>query len=448
MQMKKKAIIIGAGIAGIAATLEAIDQGYEVLVLEARPYIGGRARSFTDKTTGEIIDNGQHVLMGCYGALLHVLRRLGTENLLYRQKALSVTFFDQTGEADTLDAGHLPGKLGIAAGILGLKKLSWKGRWQALVFAARLGLMSQQPVGETSLDFLRRMNQTEDTIQRLWEPLILATLNAHPSTADATLLIEVLKRAFFGGREASQMLIPRGGLSELLAPFIPYVESRGGQVRLSSSVESLRYNEETSAVSVIVDHEEIHADMIISCVPPFALHRFSDSALFSQDTYQFFSDIVFSPIVSLYMWFDRDFMGDMQFCALLQTVTQWVFNRRVLCECTEELREHYPGHIALTISAGTQVVGKQADDVVALCLEELRVCFPAAREATLVSWKVIKEKQATFLATPPIEARRPQQTTKAPNFFLAGDWSKTGLPATLEGAAQSGIAAVRHACSN
>lgn len=443
--MAKKAIIIGAGIAGIAATLKAIDQGYEVLVLEARPYIGGRARSFTDKNTGETIDNGQHVMMGCYSSLLYVLRRLGTENLLYRQKALSVTFFDQTGEADILDAGHLPGKLGIAAGILGLKKLSWQGRWQALVFAARLALMPQQPVGETSLDFLRRMRQTEDTIQRLWEPLILATLNAHPSTADATLLIEVLKRAFFGGREASQMLIPRGGLSELLAPFIPYVESHDGQVRLSSSVGALHYNAETSAVSVIVEDEEIHADIIISCVPPFALQRYVDSVLFSEDTYHFFGDIVFSPIVSLYLWFDRDFMGDMHFCALLQTVTQWVFNRRVLCECSEELREQYPGHIALTISAGTTIVGEQADDVVALCLEELRRCFPAAREATLLSWKVIKEKQATFLATPPIEARRPEYVTKAKNFFLAGDWTKTGLPATLEGAAQSGIMAVRRA---
>ncbi|MFN9340249.1 MAG: FAD-dependent oxidoreductase, partial [Candidatus Kapaibacterium sp.] len=101
--MKKKVLIIGAGFAGIGATIQAIEQGCDVLVIEGRPYIGGRASSFIDKDTGEIIDNGQHVMMGCYGAVLHILRRLGTEQLLYRQKALSVTFFDQNGEADILD---------------------------------------------------------------------------------------------------------------------------------------------------------------------------------------------------------------------------------------------------------------------------------------------------------------------------------------------------------
>lgn len=443
--MKKKVLIIGAGFAGIGATIQAIEQGCDVLVIEGRPYIGGRARSFIDKDTGEIIDNGQHVMMGCYGAVLHILRRLGTEQLLYRQKALSVTFFDQNGEADILDAGYLPGKLGIAVGILMLKKLSWQSRMQALMFAVRLRLMKKQSVGETSLEFLRRMNQTEESIRRLWEPLILATLNAHPSTADATLLIEVLQRAFFGGREASQMLIPRNGLSELLAPFVPYVQSHGGQVMLSTSVESLKYHAETSTVSVIAEGKEYHADTIISCIPSFALQRIASPSLLGEHTYSLLGDMVFSPIVSLYLWFDRDFMGDIRFCALLQTVTQWVFNRRLLCECSDELREQYPGHIALTISAGTQIVGEQAESVVALCLEELRRCFPGASDATLLSWKVIKEKQATFLAIPPIEARRPEQKTYAKNFFLAGDWTKTGLPATLEGAAQSGIDAIVYA---
>jgi uncharacterized protein with NAD-binding domain and iron-sulfur cluster len=214
---------------------------------------------------------------------------------------------------------------------------------------------------------------------------------------------------------------------------------------LSTSVESLKYHAETSTVSVIAEGKEYHADTIISCIPSFALQRIASPSLLGEHTYSLLGDMVFSPIVSLYLWFDRDFMGDIRFCALLQTVTQWVFNRRLLCECSDELREQYPGHIALTISAGTQIVGEQAESVVALCLEELRRCFPGASDATLLSWKVIKEKQATFLAIPPIEARRPEQKTHAKNFFLAGDWTKTGLPATLEGAAQSGIDAIVYA---
>lgn len=440
--MAKKAIIIGSGIAGIAATIEATEKGYEVLVLEARPYIGGRARSFTDNTTGEIIDNGQHVMMGCYHAMLRILRTLGTEHLLYRQKALTVPFFDNDGTSDTLDTSRLPNKAGIAAGILGLKKVSFISRIKALIFALKLGLLPKQKVGETSLQYLKRMKQSDDIILRLWEPLIIATLNAQPDEADATLLIEVLKRAFFGGREASQLLLPKTGLSALIAPFPEWLKKQKGEIRLSTSVKELKLDEKAKTLSVLLENdEELKGDIIISTVPAFALKRFADERILGAETYSLLHDIVFSPIISIYLWFDRNFM-DEQLCAMLNTTTQWVFNRRLLTQAEQSIIERYPGHISLTISAGNDLVHTSPEKVVQQCVEEIKQCFPKAQSAELLSWKVIKEKQATFLATPDIEPRRPKAQTPIKNFFLAGDWTATGLPATLEGAAQSGFDAV------
>jgi len=441
--MAKKAIIIGCGIAGIAAAIEATEKGYEVLVLEARPYIGGRARSFTDTATGETIDNGQHVMMGCYHNMLRILKTLGTEHLLYRQKALTVPFFDSDGTSDILDTSRLPNKAGIAAGIMGLKKISLKSRIGALVFALKLGLLPKQKTGETSLQYLKRMKQGNDIILRLWEPLIIATLNAQPAEADATLLIEVLKRAFFGGREASQLLLPKTGLSALIEPFPLWLKKNKGELRLSTSVKELTFDKKENTVSVLLENdEELTADMIISTVPAFALKRFADERILGTETFSLLQDIVFSPIVSIYLWFDRDFM-DEQLCAMLNTTTQWVFNRRLLTQADNDIIHKYPGHISLTISAGNNLVHTAPEKVVQQCIEEIKQCFPKAQSAELLSWKVIKEKQATFLATPDIEPRRPKAQTLVKKIFLAGDWTATGLPATLEGAAQSGFEAVQ-----
>ena len=444
--MSKKAIVIGAGIAGIAAAIAATEKGYKTTVIEARQYIGGRARSFVEKTTGETIDNGQHVMMGCYHSMLKVIRTLGTDKLIYRQKALKVIFYDSDGRSDVLDSGKLPGKLGIAAGIMGLKKVSVQSRLYALVFAIKLGLRAKQKVGETSLQYLKRMNQSDEMIHRLWEPLIIATLNARPEEADATLLIEVLKRAFFGGKEASQLVLPRVGLSELVDPLSEWLKERGGDVRLSTSVDTLQMNGD-STVSVILDNgEELNADIIISTVPAFALRRFANEDILGRESFTLLNELVFSPIVSIYLWFDSDFMEE-SFCAMLNTTTQWVFNRRHIADSEQTQKEKYPGHISLTISAGNELVTTSPEQVVMQCWEEIKQCFPKAKSANLKEWKVIKEKQATFLATPSIESRRPHTLTKAKNFYIAGDWTATGLPATLEGAAQSGFDAVRIAVS-
>jgi squalene-associated FAD-dependent desaturase len=435
-------IIIGAGIAGIAAAVELSKAGKSVLILEAKNYIGGRARSFSDTATNEIIDNGQHVLMGCYTSLLSVLEELGAEKLLVRQNALTVNFIDSDGRRDVLKTSRLPGNLGVALGILNLKNISWQSKIHALIFSLRLQIGAIKAENLTAQDFLEKYHQSSEIIERFWQPIILATLNSTPRQAAASLLVEVLKRAFFAGRTASQILIPAVGLSELFAPFSQWLEQHNGKIAVSTSVQSLEIENGNITGVITSKGEKFTAKTIIAAIPPKQLLRIFPTFVQSHPTFAVLHEYQFSPIVSVYLWYDRAWC-DVDFAAMLGTTTQWVFNRRKIAPTDKKQQLQFPGHLSLTVSAGDELVDTQPEQVALLCVEELKRAFPKAIHSQLLAWKVIKEKSATFLATPTIESRRIPTETHFPNLFLAGDWTATKLPATLEGAAQSGITAAQ-----
>ncbi len=443
---ERKWIIIGAGVAGISAAIGCALAGKKVLLIEQSGYLGGRSRSFTDTATGETIDNGQHVLMGCYSSLLFTLDTLGTSHLLRRQSALSVQFIDADGRRDTLDTSHLPGRAGIVIGILNLKNVTWLSKARALELAIRMQLGRATAGTKTALDFLTYYNQTPEMIDRFWTPIILATLNASPNSASASLLLEVMRRAFFGGRLASQLIISSVGLTQLFEPLKAWLAERGGEILLNTRIESVTIKDETIH-SVTSSRGEVFAvENVISAIPPKQLIRILPSEQQTTKEFDQLKKFQFSPIVSVYLWFDRQFF-DGDFAAMLGTKTQWIFNRRRIAEATKESIRAFPEHLSLTVSAGEDLVDIQPDMVVESCLTELRTAFPKAKKATLLASKVIKEKSATFLATPEIEPIRPKPETPIPNLFLAGDWTATGLPATLEGASQSGFSAAKSALS-
>jgi len=442
-------IIIGAGVAGISAAVELTKAKKKVLILESKNYIGGRARSFADTSTGEIIDNGQHVLMGCYITLLSVLKELGTVSLLSRQDALSVHFIDFDGKRDIFNTSKLPGNAGVALGFLNLRSISWKSKFHALKLAMRLQIGAVSTKNLTAQEFLEKYNQPIEIITRFWEPIILATLNSTPQQAAASLLVEVLQRAFFGGRESSQILIPSVGLSELFAPFSQWLGLHGGKIVLNTSVQSLEIEHEKITAVTTSKGEKLTAKTIIAAIPPKYLLRifpahFINHSAFDRTYGQIFHNLrlyKFSPIVSVYLWYDSNWC-DVDFAAMLGTTTQWVFNRRKIAPADSKQQIQFPGHLSLTVSAGDELVDTQPEQVALLCVEELKRAFPKAIHSQLLAWKVIKEKSATFLATPSMEIHRlDAQALGIPNFFLAGDWTDTKLPATLEGAAQSGKSA-------
>lgn len=427
-----KILVIGGGWAGIAAAVEAAGRGHEVLLVEERGYVGGRARSFVDRDTGHHIDNGQHVMMGCYSAFLNVVRTLGTEHLLEPQHSLGVTFVDASQQKHTLDTSLLPGKLGVVAGILRLTGVRMRSRLAAIRLAISIARGSANGTGKTCAEFLRQGGQPADIVERFWEPVVLATLNAPLEAASADLLVAVMKLAFLGSSTDSALLIPTCGLSDLVDPLPSWIDQRGGRVLLHTSVDQLVIDG-NSCSQVLLSNGAIESvDAIVSCVPQRALDRLC-AASGIQTQLPVAPEM--SPIASVYLWYDRQWMHD-ELLATLGTTIQWVFNKRRIA----------PGLVALTVSAGHAIVGTSQEEIVALCDTELRQLLPEIHDAELRKGLVIKEKTATPLLGP--LTMRPSAnhfTAEVSNLFVAGDWTSTGLPATIEGAARSGIAAIESA---
>lgn len=440
--MNHDLLVIGGGWAGITAAIEATLRGRRVTLVEANGYLGGRARSFVDKTTGEEIDNGQHVAMGCYHSFLEVLSVLNVNNLFHTQQATRVVFIDQAAKRSTLDASGLPGRLGIAWGILRLSHLGLSERMGILRFASRINKLIVESEGLTCLDLLQQHGQSTAAIRGFWEPIILATLNARIEEAAASLLLIVLQRAFFGTKKDGRILVPTRGLSSLAEPLTQWLESRNGAVMLSTAVD--RFVIADSRVSSVVLSNGAVLDVrdIVCAIPQRSLLRLMEASLTGDpEPDDVYAEVEFSPIVSVFLWYDKAWMTD-DFVAALGVTVQWVFNRRQLVKTSEDVEHRYPGHVSLTISAASTLASKPIDAILAECDRELRMLFPEMDSAQLLHGIVIKEKQATPLITPRNESMRPPATTAWSNVALAGDWTATGLPATLEGAALSGFRAV------
>lgn len=430
-------MVIGGGWAGIAAAVAAAERGFAVTLVEERPYLGGRARSFVDRTTGDVVDNGQHVMMGCYHALRTTLASLGTDGLLAGPPALQVLFADMEGTRDELRTQRLPGVAGMALGLLGLRRISWSGRMAILRLMLRLRRGPLDTAGRSCADVLAAYGQPADAVTRFWEPVVLATLNAPLDQAAASLLETVLRQAFFAGREASRLLVPVAGLSALVEPLDGVLAAAGGCVVRSTAVERLEI-EHNRVVGVDTSDGSRHRpDHVVLAVPPWAVQRLLPAGLRPAVV----DALDMSPIVSVYLWYDRPWL-DADVVATLGGTVQWVFNRRTLAHAPADVVVRYPGHVALTVSAADDLVGRTSEEIIAVCVDELASLLPASRGATLLHGLVVKERRATVRITAAVERQRSVGLRPYHNLYVVGDWTGTGLPATLEGAARSGREAV------
>lgn len=421
-------------MAGLAAAVELARAGSRPLLVESRPFVGGRVRSFVHAATGDEIDNGQHLMMGCYRDTLRLLELLGTRHLVTVQRRLHVEFRDADGAADRLLAvSLLPSPLDVLAGMLRLRRLSARERL-GLVRVALAARRRERSV-ETVTELLTRLGQRRNARERLWNPIVIATLNTHPDVASAELFLEVMRRAFLGRGDDSRLVIPRVGLSQLLEPSIEYITARGGSVELGTSVTRIVERGEVYTVE-FKDRPPIEAPRVIVAVPPRSASSLLGSIL--EQVAPVGEALELSPIVSLYLWYDRPLSRLPAMTALLGTRVQWVFNRRRLIDGEESAGT---GLLSCTISAADIESATNGDEVIRLADTELRRAFAELDGARLVDALVVKEKHATFRAGVGIDSLRPPTSTERDGLFLAGDWTATGLPATIEGAAQSGFAA-------
>ena len=396
--------IVGGGLAGLSAATALASAGFEVDLHEAKPFLGGRATSYPvhpSEPDGERIDNCQHVLLRCCDNLLDFYRRCGVADKIRFYKAIH--FVRPGGAVDTLERGALPAPLHLAGSFLTLGFLSFG---EKLKLIRDLRAIEREYARPDDLDaftfgeWLRKRGVSENSYKRFWEPIIVSALNEDPQIASAKPAFQVFAEGLMGSRTSYEMGVPAVPLADLYA-----AEGEGVNVHLRSTVDR-------------IDPASDEADYYISAVP------FERVNALIPDLNLDLQKFTHSPITGIHLWFDRP-VTDLPHASLLDRTMQWMFRRG----------ERY---LQCVVSASRSLIGMSREQIVELALSDLQDYFPEARRAKLERSHVIKEARATYSVVPGLEATRPGPETKHPNVFLAGDWTATGWPATMEGAVRSG----------
>ncbi|MGD0589365.1 MAG: hydroxysqualene dehydroxylase HpnE [Bacteroidota bacterium] len=448
-------IIIGGGLSGLSAAVELCTRGYRTLVLEQHRHSGGRTYSFIDAATGDSIDNGQHLMMGCYHATRRYMRIIGTEYLTLLQPSLRIEFLHPSKSSLRLACPPLRAPLHLLGGLMRFKGIPLKNRLEMLRVAKQLfytSLSKEQELDRLNVEeWLIKLGQSDLSRKFLWDVITIGALNNHPKNVSALMLFRVLRAAFLGKREYSSLLLLHAGLSDVLVnPAVEFIRRNGGDVLLSEEVSQFHFEDKRILSVSTKDGKEFHAQVFLSAVPWFGLDRLlSNSGISSELVMKTPSREIcdldrFKPssIISIQLWFDRIIMEE-EFAALVDTRVQWVFNKswkfrgHLGREAVEQQKEKGQ-HLLLVISGAREFLELSKQELIAIAMEDLRRVLPKAKNANIVHSVVIKEKRATFSPSPGLEAMHPLAVTTFSNLFLAGDWTATGYPATIEGAVMSG----------
>lgn len=429
--MAPHVVVCGGGLAGIAAACEAGNRGARVTLVERRPFLGGKAFSFRDGESGAEIDNGQHVFLGCCSAYIDLLRRLGTLRLTTLQPALDMAVRDRTGRSGRLRASPLPAPLHISPSFAAYPLLTTRQKVAAVRALTTLMLMKSRDVdgldGVTFADWLHERGQTDDAIARFWDLIVLPTCNDRSERVSAALAAFVFREGLFRTRTGSAIGWSRAGLTELVDPAArTFIEGRGGRVMTGVGVSRV-----DEGRVLLTSGEELAADRVIVALPPGRAREAAPGALPADP------GLGSSPIVNVHLWYDRPVM-DEPFLAVVDSPAQWIFNRTVMGH--EPTAGH---HLAVSISGAHGEIGLSRDELATAMREEIEALLPKARAAELTRVVVVKEPDATFAQGPGQGARRPGPTTPMRGVYLAGTWTATGWPATMESAVRSGITAAR-----
>jgi hydroxysqualene dehydroxylase len=430
--------VVGGGLAGLAAALECADAGASVTLFEARKRLGGA--TFSVRRNGYWLDNGQHIALRCCTAYRAFLRRLGVEDLLEIQPRLRIPVLGPDGRRAVLDRTGLPAPLHLAFSLLRYRHLRPTERLVALRAAASLRSLDPadpQLDADTFGAWLRRHGQSERAVSALWNLIALPTLNLEADEASLLAAVKVFRTGLLDESDACDVGVPRVPLQRLHGdPALSVLRARGARVELGRPVMRVEPNGEELRLEVGERQES--ADAVVVAVPHHALARLVPDGVVDEAA---LARLGASPIVNVHLHFDRRILGE-PFAAVLDSPVQWLFDRTVSSGAERGQL------VSISLSGAEQELALSQGEIVARVRPAIEHLLPSARQATLLDAAVTKEPRATFRAAPGTAALRPPQRTTLQGLYLAGAWTDTGWPATMEGAVRSGVEAARAALAD
>ncbi len=448
--MTYDAVVVGGGLSGLSAAVALSAAGGRVALVEQGPRLGGRCYSYTDPETGDEVDNGQHVLLGSYGHLLKYLDMIGTATFLKVQSSLELLFHHPDRGFGTFRLRKLPVPFDLVSGMLTYRLLSTREKSALISAGNRLRALSPDDErllsGMSVSEWLDLLGQGRNARECFWDPISVSVMNEIPGRASALLFAKTLNTVFFDRGADSRMMIPTVGQTKLYVDgAVEYLRARSSVVRTQSGARNLIVEKGTVRAGaraggvVLQGAEEIRAGSVIAAVPHWSIPALFSGEGAAGELIGAVNSLGTSPIVSVNLWFDRLFM-ETELVGLIGRTIQWIFDRGRIIAGGDRTRQV----IACVASAAGDLVDHPASRIVERAVGDLRSVYPRAAGANLTRSAVIKEKRATFSPRPGVEKFRPGAVTEIAGLYLAGDWTDTGFPATIEGAVKSGYTAAGH----
>jgi squalene-associated FAD-dependent desaturase len=423
-----RVVVVGGGFAGISAAVTLAEQGHGVELHETRATLGGRVHHGPPPAGFPVpLDNGPHLFSGAYHETFSLLRRLGRDNPFHWIDPLRLDWFLPGGDMVSLKAAALPAPLHLACGLLTSNAFTF--REKADLFGTLLALRRAEGKDLTIAQYLSERKCTHKTLQLFWDPFTRAVANMQPEDAPLEALTSTLPKMFFGSRRDSAFAVARVPLGDLIGESVGnFLERHGGHLALRSSVESVQVQDGKVHFAQTTSGAKLHADAWVFAVPPTRLAQlFPDEPWIPSG-----ETLGSSPIVTAHFYLDRSVM-DLHLACLPGAKFEWVFNRNRNWDLTLK------GQIlSLLSSADPDLAGRPEPELLDLAWRELVERCPRAAAAERLAGRVTKEMSATFAWTPASGSLRLPARTPLSNLALAGDWTATGLPATIEGAVLSG----------
>ena len=437
MALDREVVVVGAGVAGLAAAAALAADGANVTLLERRAFVGGRAYSYAHPALGEVVDS-QHVLLGCCTNLIEFCEAAGLADKIrwYDRQ----TFLTPGGNASAIEPGSLPAPLQYAGSFLHASML---GLGDKVAIARGLMEFARGNSGsdeESTAQWYKRTGQTERAVRHFWEPILLATLNDGAANCSMKYAGKVFYELFLKTSTGGRLGIPTVPLSEFYGAGAEMIRRLGASVEMRAGVHGIV--QQPNGTWLVKSADSVVQTRNVILAVPFAQTQqlVAGMELAGRDGEPARTELlgrmarfVDSPFISVLLWYDRQ-ITDLDHAWLLDTTIQWFFHK-------SRIRGYAPeqgSYVELVIAGSKRELGMSREEILAIALAEIEQFFPAVRDARLVKSGLLKEARATFSVTPGLDAYRPSQKTALPGLYLAGDWTATDWPATMEGAARSG----------